>query len=265
MEDKPLVFELRVSKHKPSSFRKDRSHVCPFCDTAHLTGIYEQRDDMIWLHNKFPTLEHTVQTVLIETHEHTGDVSTYTKAHNRALMAFALDCYQKMVAQHRFQSVLWYKNFGPLSAGSLSHPHMQLVGLEDQDGYRYVSDQTFSGISVMHRADVTVNVATHPVQGYRELNIDSAHHADLEAWADMIQACVQFTLGPMFTGRCDSYNLFFYPLSGGEGTCCKIVPRFAAPPYFVGYKLSQVNDETSLEQTAEALRTFILKDSGLKF
>lgn len=58
-------------------------------------------------------------------------------------------------------------------------------------------------------------------------------------------------------GKCDSYNLFFYPNKGG--ICCKIIPRFYAPPYFVGYKLSECNDNNTLRKEAKRLLNFVQK------
>lgn len=34
----------------------------------------------------------------------------------------------------------------------------------------------------------------------------------------------------------DSYNLFFYPINDGKGTCCKIIPRFYASPYLLAIR-----------------------------
>ena len=45
MNNDPLIFELATAKGKPSSFRKDKDHTCPFCDVKNLTDIYEKQDD----------------------------------------------------------------------------------------------------------------------------------------------------------------------------------------------------------------------------
>lgn len=85
---------------------------------------------MIWLANRFPTLKDTKQTVIIESDDHQGDVANYSAEYNCKLMKFSLACFDKMNQSEEFRSVLWYKNFGPMSNGSLSHPHMQIVGLK---------------------------------------------------------------------------------------------------------------------------------------
>lgn len=266
MKNEPLVFELSVAKGKPQSYIKNRGikgkqkkKVCPFCDVAHLTNIYRRDGDLIWLKNKYPTLRDTLQTVLIESHDHLGDISTYSKEYNRKMIKFALACFEKMQKSQKYESVVWYKNYGPHSGGSLIHPHMQIVGFEHENGYKYIHENNFEGVTVFKNENLDVNVAQHPVQGYTELNINTLNKKDLNLWADWIQSGVKYMLNIMYNSRCDSYNLFFYPRKDG-GYCAKLITRFEAPPYFVGYKLSQVNDETTLHNEAERFRKFF--DSG---
>lgn len=245
-----------MAKDKPSSFRKDKSNVCPFCDTDHLIDIYQQKDDMIWLHNRFPTLRDTLQTVLIESSDHHGDIATYSKDCNRELIKFSMACFEKLAKNSKYKSVLWYKNFGPLSNGSLIHPHMQIVGLEKEDGYKYIHPNNFEGIRVFQKDGVEVNFALHPVQGFQEININLQNKVeeDINLWADWMQVAINYTLNIMYNGRCNSYNLFFYPK--GQGYCAKVVPRFNASPYFVGYKLSQRNDKKTLTSEGEKLLNY---------
>lgn len=256
MNNDPLVFEFAIAKDKPSSFRKDKNNVCPFCDTEHLLlqTIYQKRGPMIWLPNRFPTLKDTLQTVLVESDEHNGDVGTYSKEYNRQLMKFAYECFSTLQKDSRYRSVLWYKNFGPKSNGSLVHPHMQIVALEKEDGYKYIHPNNFEGITFFRQGSVEANMALHPVQGFQEININFENVEDMDVWSDWIQIGVNYTLQKMYNGRCDSYNLFFYPHE--KGICCKIVPRFYAPPYFVGYKLSERNDKKTLAQEAERIKKF---------
>lgn len=263
MNNDPIVFQLNAAKDKPQSYRKTKKkkNVCPFCDVETLTDIYKRQGDMIWLHNKYPTLRDTIQTVLIESHDHNGDISIYTREHNRKLMKFALSCFETMNDSNDYRSVLWYKNFGPHSGGSLSHPHMQIVGFKHENGYKYIQPDNFEGESLFKSKNVEVNIAKHPVQGYTELNINLLNKNDLNLWADWIQSGSKYMLNIMYDGRCDSYNLFFYPRKDG-GICAKFITRFEAPPYFVGYKLSQVNDGIALDKEARRFRKFF--DNGSK-
>ena len=110
LNNDPLIFEFAIAKDKPSSFNAERDNTCPFCDVDNLTDIYRINGPMIWLANRFPTLKDTKQTVLIESDDHDGDVSNYSKEYNRELMKFALKCFNKMRQSGKFESVLWYKN-----------------------------------------------------------------------------------------------------------------------------------------------------------
>lgn len=263
MENEPIVFQMAKAKGKPQSYRKSKvkKKVCPFCDVAHLTNIYQHDGEIIWLKNKFPTLRDTLQTVLIESHDHYGDLSTYTKEHTRHLIKFSLAAFEKMNNSGKFESVVWYKNYGPNSGGSLIHPHMQIVGLEHENGYKYIHPNNFEGETLYSDGNVEVNIAQHPVQGYTELNINTLNKKDLDLWSDWIRSGARYMLNVMYDGRCDSYNLFFYPREDG-GYCAKFITRFNAPPYFVGYKLSQVNDELTLDKEAHRFREFF--DNGSK-
>lgn len=259
MDNEPLVFDLKIGKSKPTSYAGGQASPCPFENISQLTDIYRQEGDMIWLKNKFPTLEDTAQTIIIESANHDGDISNYSVQTNRALMKFALTCFNQMRADPSFKSVLWYKNFGRQSGGSLVHPHMQIVGLKKEDGYKYIHENNFAGVPVFDDQEINVNVATHPVQGYLELNINTYHCLELERWSDWIQLCVQYLLTSMYARPVDSYNLFFYPSNQGQGICAKLLARFTAPPYFVGYKLSQVDDLASLIKQAQALKKYAKK------
>lgn len=261
MDKDPLVYTYSIGKRKPYDYdfgnrQGNQPAGCPFCDVAHLTNIYEQRGDMIWLKNKYPTLKDTDQTILIESSDHQGDISTYTCEENEALLKFGLACFKKMNDSGCYRSVVWYKNFGPKSDGSLTHPHMQLVGLYHKDGYQDIGKDNFTGFIVGKADDVEMNLSSRPVQGYQEVNVITWHNQNLTVWANLIQKGAQYVRSVLSHGV-DSYNLFFYPLNQGQGTCCKIIPRFYASPYFVGYKISQVDDANTLKWEAKRLHGFV--------
>lgn len=261
MDKNPLVYEYSIGKRKPYDYdygnrQGNQNAGCPFCDVQHLINIYEKDGDKIWLKNKYPTLKDTNQTILIESSDHQGDISTYTREDNQELMKFGLKCFQKMNNSGRYQSVLWYKNFGPKSDGSLTHPHMQIVGLYHKDGYHDIGADNFKGFEVGRSGSVEMNLSARPVQGYQEVNILTHDNTNLDTWADLIQKGTQYVRSVLSHGV-DSYNLFFYPINDGQGTCCKIIPRFYASPYFVGYKISQVDDSDTLKWEAERLKGFV--------
>lgn len=180
----PVVFEVGVSRKKPENIRH-KDNPCPFCDVAGLTDIFRREGDRIWLMNKYRTLQRTVQTVVIESANHTGDISTYDRAENRGVFQFAVGCFYQMFADPRFASTVMFKNYGPLSGGSLLHPHLQIVGFERTDAYAHVTADNFGGIEVCRTPDVAVTLSDHPVMGFVEINIgiDAAGLADAAASA----------------------------------------------------------------------------------
>lgn len=88
-------------------------------------------------------------------------------------MRFALGCWQQMIDSQQYLSVLMYKNKGPLSGGSLVHPHMQIVGLEQEDGYASLTSANFEGINVWRQGRISVNISTEPIMGFFEVNVSA--------------------------------------------------------------------------------------------
>ena len=207
----------------------------------------------------------TRQTVLIESSDHDADLVTYAPDELHHVMRFALDCWQRMIDSRQYRSVLMYKNKGPLSGGSLVHPHMQIVGLEQENGYASLTSANFEGINVWQQERISVNISTEPIMGFFEVNVsapqgiaasdDTRDQAEADLFADAIQVALRYILNEHHGGRAESYNLFFYHLGGR--TIAKALPRWVVSPYFVGYRLAQVNAETTLDVDAERLRAHL--------
>lgn len=250
----PLVFESAEAKGKPDDNRRPTGY-CPFCDVNSLTGILSQQADCIWLMNKYPTLRDTTQTVIIESSDHDGDFSAYPSSQARHIMRFSLDCWNQMESSGEFRSVLMYKNYGPLSGGSLHHPHLQIVGLKETDGYADIRPEHFAGIPVISHQGVAVNVSLEPVMGFFEANVIMQENYEpntRNTFSDAVQSAIAYVLNEHHQGRCDSYNLFFYHMTGR--IICKIVPRWITSPYFIGYRLAQINCPEGLREDARNLR-----------
>lgn len=69
--------------------------------------------------------------------------------------------------------------------------------------------------------------------------------------ADYIQAATHYLLNH-FHRSCTSYNLFFYQLDDGR-SACKVIPRFATSPLFVGYGIPQVSNK--IEEIAKQVHS----------
>ena len=247
--DNPLVFDTAVNTVKYAQASQNKQ-VCPFCDVDGLENILKVDGHKIWLKNKYSTLRNALMTVIIESDEHLGDVSTYPQAENRQVFRFAFDCWAELIHSGKFQSVLMFKNFGPRSGGTLRHPHLQIVGLEEKDGYAQVAPENFEGVEIKQNG-VKITLSTRPIMGFVEFNVIIDDLANVEKLADDVQVITKYLLGDYMNGRCDSYNLFFYHV--GQQFICKVVPRFITSPYYIGYKISQVNKLEKLQEIAGEL------------
>ncbi|MGL5448954.1 MAG: DUF4931 domain-containing protein [Lactococcus cremoris] len=249
--ENPLVFNTAIGTKKRNETVVPKEKICPFCDVEHLTGILKTSDHKIWLKNKFPTLKNSMMTVIIESDEHLGDISTYSLEENRDVFSFAFDCWDEMIQSGDYQSVLMFKNFGPHSGGTLRHPHLQVVGLEETDGYAQIAKENFEGVEIKKNG-LTVTLSTRPIMGFVEFNVIISDLKNVEKLADNVHEMTSYLMTDYMNGRCDSYNLFFHHFD--DKYICKIVPRFITSPYFIGYKIPQVNGIEQLEEIAAELR-----------
>lgn len=252
----PLVFNTQINAVKYAQAPQNSTR-CPFCDTEHLTNILRISDHKIWLKNKFPTLEDAEMTVIIESDKHLGDISTYDLAENRSIFRFAFDCWDEMIQSELYQSVLMFKNFGPRSGGTLRHPHLQVVGLKNLDGYAQISPENFTGVEI-RKNGVTVTLSTEPIMGFVEFNVLISDLDKVEDLADFVHEITAYLMSDYMDGRCDSYNLFFHHLDGKY--ICKIVPRFITSPYYIGYKIPQVNRLEKLREIADEIKMRLEKN-----
>ncbi|MCL6452338.1 MAG: DUF4931 domain-containing protein [Alicyclobacillus sp.] len=249
MADTHLRFISRIGSQKPESII-NRQTVCPFCDRAQLDEIIDEDGTILLVKNKYPVLEDAYQTVVIETNDCDGELSVYDRSHLHRLFRFGFRHWLEMQASARYASVLFFKNHGPLSGGTIHHPHMQIVGLNRVDYRTTLQTLYFEGIPVTRTASAALNVSTQPRVGFFEFNVLLDHLAELDTMADYVQAAVHYTLNHL-SRSCNSYNLFFYELPDGR-FACKVTPRFVTSPLYIGYAIPQVSDR--VEEVAADLQ-----------
>jgi ATP adenylyltransferase/5',5'''-P-1,P-4-tetraphosphate phosphorylase II len=231
-----LRFNSRISKTKPESIR-NRETACPFCDRENLTDILAEKGSILWVKNKYPVLEDTFPTVLIETDQCDADLSTYSKDHLHEVIRFGMDKWRELEESGEFTSVMFFKNHGPYSGGSIHHAHMQIIGLHQIDYMQHIRETDFEGLPIDIQPGIECNVSTQPRVGFYEFNVIMTDHRRMAQFADYIQMLAHFILHH-FNRSCLSYNLFFYRL--GERIMVKVVPRFVTSPLYVGYSIPQV-------------------------
>jgi hypothetical protein len=168
-------------------------------------------------------LRDTYQTVLIETDDCTAELSLYSKDHLHRVIRFGTEKWLDMIAGGEFASVLFFKNHGPSSGGTISHPHMQIVGLRHVDYMANIPPASLEGIVISRDGGVELAIADKPLVGFTELNLKLADLGHLDRLADYLQICAHYFLNN-FNRRCNSYNIFFYHIDGR--ITAKIMPRF---------------------------------------
>lgn len=233
-----LFFNMAIGQQKPQNMH-NKAVKCPFCDRENLTGIIAEEWPLLLLKNKYPVLEDTLQTVLVETDVCNDEFSNYSPDHLHRLIRFGVKHWLEMEESGEFASVLFYKNHGPYSGGTITHPHMQIVGLKNLDYRRQIDPRHFSGPVVARRTGVEFNVSDRPRIGFFEFNIILTERDRIDTMADFIQAAAHYTLNG-FNKRCTSYNIFFYQLE--ECLAAKVMPRYVTSPLFIGFSIPQVSN-----------------------
>jgi galactose-1-phosphate uridylyltransferase len=92
---------MSISSSKPITINND-SIVCPFCSLEVLRSegrILNQKGQMLWLDNKYPILENTKQTLIIETNNCIDNLSSYSEEHAKELFDFAFKTRNHMMAK----------------------------------------------------------------------------------------------------------------------------------------------------------------------
>lgn len=238
---KYLIFDANIGKNKPENIVNTNA-MCPFCCREQLTDIIASEGPILLIKNKYPVLVNTLQTVLIETYECNSDLSIYPKDHLYKVIRFGVEKWQEMIHSGEYASVIFYKNYGPYSGGTIRHPHMQIVGLHDVDYTKNISIESFQGPIIHQDNGVELNLALEPRNGFIEFNVCLSNLNFLNQMADYIQIVTHYLLHH-FHRNCKSYNLFFYQIN--EQIFAKVLPRFITSPLFIGYSIPQVSSRAA--------------------
>ncbi|HGZ4935187.1 DUF4931 domain-containing protein [Enterococcus faecalis] len=244
--DHLLVFDSNVYNKKTNSSKE-----CPFCDTNSLSNILATKDRMIWLENKFQTLEDVYQTIVIESSKHEGDFDNYSSKESSDIVGNLIKWWNELSNSDVYQSVAMFKNFGYLSGGSLRHPHTQIVGFKKQNCYKKIEKKHFEGTVFFRKNSVQINISEFPITGFLEINVRCQSLIDIDCFSECLSRTVEYIKNVYLTGICNSYNLFFFKLS--EGFVCKVIPRFPTSPYVIGYRFSQALDSNTIKTIGEEL------------
>ena len=232
-----LIFDSKIGGTKPVTV-VDVGHKCPFCNRDELTGIIAADGPILLIANKYPVLQDTFQTVLIETEDCTSEMSLYSKEHLHRVIRFGTEQWLAMISSGEYASVLFFKNHGPNSGGTICHPHMQIVGLRHIDYSSKIPPESLAGPVISKENGVELAIADQPLIGFIEFNVKLADSGQIDRMADYLQICAHYLLNH-FNRYCNSYNIFFYHIDGQ--ITAKVMPRFVTSPLFVGYAIPQLS------------------------
>lgn len=228
-----IRFDMAVGRQKPENIIH-KENDCPFCHPEGLTDIYATDEGgIILLKNKFDVLANADQLVLVETDRCGVDMPDYPPEHMRRIVRFGVAKWLEMESSGKYSAVIFFKNHGHLSGGTMRHAHMQLVGFRDADPSLFADAEDFEGLTIVEKDGVLLNAATHPRLGFGEFNLIAAQ-GSLNTLADLLQKTVAYVCA-RFKKSEDSYNIFFYRL--GEKIGVKVMPRFPTSPLMIGYDI----------------------------
>lgn len=241
-----LWLDGKTSTKKPNTV-KDKSVTCPFCENQ-INQIIEEglmlnnRGHMFWAKNKFPTLQNTYQTLIVETTKCGESLSTYSLDYAKELFQFIFECRNQLLKSGKYKEVLFFKNHGLFSDSSISHSHCQLIGLMDQSyDYRAI-EESIKGPIIHKTEELFVSISQVPRAEFFEFNVvwskDSVH----QGYVHWVQEIIKY-LQVFKNGRFDSYNLVFHETN--DQNIMKIVPRKASSIYFIGFGMKQSPLEVS--------------------
>lgn len=248
-----IRFNTDIGSTKPATLTHAET-ACPFCDVEHLTDILDTDDDIIFLRNKYNVIEGADQFVLIEGRECQSDMPAYSKEKMRRVIKMGVRHWQRLLASGKYEEVLFFKNYGIMSGGTIRHPHMQLVGFPRLNSELLFDEAELRGIVIAASDGVEFNVSNYPRVGFGELNVVVERNGSLDTLADFIQIAVHYAMN-FFNKRCTSYNIFFYRRDGR--VFAKIMPRYATSPYFVGYNIHFLPN--NVERIAEEIRAYYFR------
>lgn len=254
-----IKFNTDIGKTKPENI-VHTENACPFCDVASLTGILDTDGDIIFLKNKYPVIEGADLFVLIEGSDCDTDMPGYSREHMRRVIRMGVKHWRELLNCGRYEEVLFFKNFGPMSGGTIKHPHMQLVGFPKLNSELLFEPEELRGIVIAEKNGVELNVSNCPRVGFGELNVVVERGGDIDTLADFLQIGVHYLMN-FFRKNLSSYNIFFYHRAGIG--YAKMMPRFATSPYFVGYNVHFL--PRNITQIAEEVRKIYFSDDNRHF
>ena len=196
-------------------------------------------EPIILLKNKYPVLENAYQTVLIETDDCHGELSTYSKEHLHRLMSLASSIGLSYGGNWTLSiGDFFQKSWTIIRRYASAHPHMQIIGLDDIDYKENVTHEMFEGIVIEEKDGSSVYAFDKTdVLAFMNLILKWMILAIRKRFRSYLQMAVHYILNH-FPFKATSYNLFFHHID--NKIYAKVVSRFVTTPLYIGYGIPQV-------------------------
>lgn len=254
-----ITLNTAASKNKPNTV-VSKNGVCPFCNDKKplilQDGLMlEDRGEMFWAENKFPLLENTYQTLIVETNKCGESIATYDLTYAKELFKFIFECRDKMLNMNKFKEVIFFKNHGVYSDSSISHSHSQLVGLKDQTYSHSEIEDSLNGPVVFEDNNLRVTVSSIPRAEFYEFNVVWNKEHTNEDYVYWVQGLIKY-LTVFKHGKFSSYNLVFHETT--TENIIKVVPRKPNSIYYIGFGIRQTPND--ILQIAEEISQYIGND-----
>lgn len=258
---KPYWIEHKTKKReKRTNTFKDVSAACPFCNWEALKkehNVYEEGDNWLFIDNKYPAFnkEDGDCYVFVETRDCKQNLSTYNDDYIIEMFRFLHKKWISFLKDDSYQSVMFFKNQGALSSGSIRHSHMQMIPLKKRNVFSDLKKEFFDGQLVEKDKRTRLTLSTDPISEFYEWNIETPlDGSELSSFCYYLKRMSQY-IGQTHGSKA-SYNLAFYPFGGFMH--CKIILRTRpSSVLLLAYNLKQVPN--NLEDEKRELKEFLMR------
>ncbi|PGK51443.1 hypothetical protein CN918_27000 [Priestia megaterium] len=239
MKHQYISYSTATFNQKPNTI-DNPTDTCPFCNKKRLmetNEIVHHDETKVLMKNKYPVLKNAEALVLVEQPTCEHDLTNYPLPVLIDVLRYGMTKWLDMMNSGKYKSVLFFKNHGPLSGGSIYHPHMQLIGLYDQFPEQNLSFDDPQSISIHKEEGISWSLSSQPFSERYEFTIRMSNMKNLSKFAQAIQHTAHFIIHHLNTSY-KSFNLCFYHVH--NEIIVKVLERKPTSALLLGYGLSQV-------------------------